>query len=198
MLTPDLLRAAFRDLHARRLHGFALLLALGDRDLASSAAATALDEAGKRIGELRHPERAAAWLRRRVLALTRDSPRRRGAPGESERRQVLRAIGVHQTAYAALAALRPEERALLVAERVEGLAPLDAASIVGVGGRRLARLRSRSWLRYTNAFRAAHAAADARSEGSARAGIGLDEGQATDAEGPISTRVQESAGSGWM
>ena len=29
--TADLIRAAFRDLHGARLHGFALLVTLGDR-----------------------------------------------------------------------------------------------------------------------------------------------------------------------
>src|ERR687895_367576 len=60
----EVVRAAFRELHGRRLHGFALLLTLGDRERAASLASDALAAGQLRVDELRHPERAAAWLRR--------------------------------------------------------------------------------------------------------------------------------------
>src|SRR6187431_2709085 len=64
---PDVLRAAFRELHGRRLHGFALLLTLGDRPGAARLASEALAAGAMRVDELRHPERAAAWLRHRLV-----------------------------------------------------------------------------------------------------------------------------------
>src|SRR5262245_49203152 len=67
------LRDAFRELHGRRLHGFALLLTLGDRAEAARLASDALDAGVARVDELRHPERAAAWLRRRVVDRARVS-----------------------------------------------------------------------------------------------------------------------------
>jgi hypothetical protein len=60
-------RAAFRDLHGSRLYGFALIVAMGERQWAAQAATQALAEGELRLPELRHPERAAAWLRRRVV-----------------------------------------------------------------------------------------------------------------------------------
>ncbi|MEA2650619.1 MAG: hypothetical protein QOI85_340, partial [Chloroflexota bacterium] len=71
--SPELVRAAFRDLHGTRLHGFALLVTLGDHARAARLAGEAIAAGTARTSELRHPERAAAWLRRRV---TRNAERR--------------------------------------------------------------------------------------------------------------------------
>ena len=75
---PELVRAAFRDLHGARLYGFALLVTLGDRGRAARLSATALAAGASRLADLRHPERAAAWLRARVLA---DAARTVRSPG---------------------------------------------------------------------------------------------------------------------
>ena len=71
------MRDAFRELHGSRLHGFAQLLVLGDRHAAAKLASDALADGAARVDELRHPERAAAWLRRRVVERARV---RRGDP----------------------------------------------------------------------------------------------------------------------
>ena len=124
----DLLRAAFRDLHAARLHGFALLVAVGDRARAAQAAATAAAAGADRAAELRHPERAAAWLRRRVMKeLRRSRPSRHLS--RAERRTALVEIG---------AASRPSPRSrrsrstagALVAGLVERFALTDIATIL--------------------------------------------------------------------
>jgi DNA-directed RNA polymerase specialized sigma24 family protein len=146
-----MLRAAFRDLHAARLHGFALLLTLGDRDLAARLAADAIAEGLGRAATLRHPERAAAWLRSRVVR----AARRRGAGRriqDHDREATLVPLGVDAAAFRALAALRVDERAALVAAEVERLAPLDLELILGSSGprarRRVADARERYVARY--------------------------------------------------
>jgi len=141
---PELVRAAFRDLHGTRLHGFALLVTLGDRARAARLAGEALAAGAARAAraaELRHPERAAAWLRRRV---TRNAERR-GRPTRAVRpagdgRPALEALGVDAAAFAGLSRLTTRERAALVADSVERLDRGDVATIVGVAGSRLDRL----------------------------------------------------------
>lgn len=126
----DLLRAAFRDLHAARLHGFALLVTLGDRTRAAQAASTAVAAGAQRAVELRHPERAAAWLRRRALMeLRRTRASRHLTPGE--RHTALVDIGASEPAIAALEELTLERRSALVAGIVERFALTDVATILG-------------------------------------------------------------------
>ena len=126
----DLLRAAFRDLHAERLHGFALLVTLGDRARAAQAAAVAMAVGAQRAGELRHPERAAAWLRWRTLReLRRTRPSRRLT--EVERHKALVELGAAEPAIAALRDLTLARRAALVAGIVERFALTDVATILG-------------------------------------------------------------------
>ena len=127
---PDLLRAAFRDLHGARLYGFALLVTLGDRTRAAQAASTAVAAGAQRAAELRHPERAAAWLRRRVLnELRRTQARRHMTP--AERHAPLVEIGAADAAIAALENLTQVRRAALVAGLVERFALTDVATILG-------------------------------------------------------------------
>ena len=59
----DARRAAFRDLHGPRLHGFALLLTLGDRRVRQHSPPRRWPPGPPGFAELSHPERAAAWLR---------------------------------------------------------------------------------------------------------------------------------------
>lgn len=126
------LQAAFRDLHGARLHGFALLVALGDRPAAANAAAEALAEGAQRLAELRHPERAAAWLRARATrALARSG--RRPVDVQADRRRTLAALGVTEAAFEGLAALTVRERAAFVADTVEHLDPIDVETIIGAG-----------------------------------------------------------------
>lgn len=118
-----LLRAAFRDVHGPSLHGFALLLTLGDRAEAARLASTVMAEGTRRAAHLRHPERAAAWLRHRMIRAYRD--RRRPGVTREERLMALGAIGVDEASYEALAALSLADRAALIAGEIEQLAPID-------------------------------------------------------------------------
>jgi DNA-directed RNA polymerase specialized sigma24 family protein len=130
-----ILRAAFRDAHGARLNGFALLVTLGDQALSASLAADALGEGTLQADVLRHPERAAAWLRARVLKSTPRRVSRRRAPTDEERMAALAAIGVDGLTYRTLASLTVEERAALVASSLEGFAALDMEEILGSGAR---------------------------------------------------------------
>lgn len=125
----DLLRAAFRDLHAARLHGFALLVTLGDRARAAQAAANTVAVGAGRASELRHPERAAAWLRRALLKELRRTPASRHLT-PAERHAALRDVGAAEPAIAALERLKPTRRAALVAGIVERFALTDVATIL--------------------------------------------------------------------
>ncbi len=143
-----LLRAAFREAHGARLHGFALLVTLGDRQLAAALAADALAAGTRHAAALRHPERAAAWMRRRIL---RSTPRstRRATPAEEDRRAALATLGVDAATYDVLAQFGVQQRAALVAGVVEGLSPLDLELVLGTSAtsvrRRLSEAR-RSFL----------------------------------------------------
>jgi DNA-directed RNA polymerase specialized sigma24 family protein len=139
----DLQRAAFRELHGPRLHGFALLITLGERVLAARIAGEALAAGGERVSELSHPERAAAWLRQRVLRRARRDLRR-AVGGGGHRRAALEELGVDAAAFAALAGLGVVERAALVASTIERLDTGDVATIIGQDGARLDRLMRRS------------------------------------------------------
>jgi hypothetical protein len=148
-----MLQAAFRDLHGARLHGFALLVSLGDRRPAASAASEALADASQRLAELRHPERAAAWLRARVSR----SLSRRGRPAEEERdrRETLRELGVTDATFVGLAVLSPRERAAFVAATIERLEPIDVEEVAGRDPAGTARLVDRARRRYLGAALAA-------------------------------------------
>jgi DNA-directed RNA polymerase specialized sigma24 family protein len=144
--TAEVMRAAFRELHGRRLHGFALLLTLGDRPAAARLASEALAAGAMRVEELRHPERAAAWLRRRVVG------RARVARGGRVDAPVLLDLGVDEPLVAAFASLDRLERAALIASTVERLDRRDVASIVGRGGSSLDRLLRRARARLMRAY----------------------------------------------
>jgi DNA-directed RNA polymerase specialized sigma24 family protein len=130
MREADLLRAAFREVHGAGLHGFALLLTLGDRSRAAAIAASALADGTARVGELRHPERAAAWLRSRVLRAVRHSAESR-LHSRGERRSVLLELGVPEPAIATLEGLTMDDRAAIVASSVERFSLTDVATILG-------------------------------------------------------------------
>jgi DNA-directed RNA polymerase specialized sigma24 family protein len=142
----DVVRAAFRELHGRRLHGFALLLTLGDAAAAARLASEVLATGATRVGELRHPERAAAWLRRRVVDRARVS--RQAA---IEDRAVLE-LGADAALLTALGSLDRHERAALIASHVERLDRRDVGWIVRRDGRALDRLLRRARERYLNAY----------------------------------------------
>lgn len=150
-IPSEMIRAAFHELHGSRLHGFALLLTLGDRPAAARLAADALADGSARTPELSHPERAAAWLRARVLDRYR-APRRDRGPAPSDRVQAVAELGVTEAVLSGLAALDARERAALIAGTLERLDPRDVATIVRRDGRRLERLLVRARRRYLLAF----------------------------------------------
>lgn len=139
--SSEALRHALRELHARSLHGFALLLTLGDRRRALALTAGALAAADAHAAELRHPERAAAWLRSRVTAA---AGRRESRIGAVSRLGVLDPLGVTAPVLAGLAALGLLERAALIGSMIERLDDRDVATIVGRSGRRLDTLLRRA------------------------------------------------------
>jgi DNA-directed RNA polymerase specialized sigma24 family protein len=122
---------AFRDLHGSGLHGFAMLVMLGEPD-AERVAGEALGAGAMEAASLRHPERAAAWLRARALRGMRQGFVRRSTPTEV-RRLTLAELGVDASVYEALAALSIESRAALVASTIERFEPIDIETILGVG-----------------------------------------------------------------
>lgn len=143
--SPEALQHALRQLHAPSLHGFALLLTLGDRRRSLALTADALAAAGARVTELRHPERAAAWLRARVTAAAGRGDSRLDADA---RLDALAPLGVTDSVLAGLAALRVLERSALISSEVERLADRDVATIVGRDGDRLDGLLRRARERF--------------------------------------------------
>ena len=141
-------RAAFHELHGRSLHGFALLLTLGDLARAARLAGTALSEGMARVDELRHPERAAAWLRARVVraAGSRRSSHARVSP------VALGGLGADASVTAGLAALELLERAAFIAALIESLDQRDVAVVVGRDGARLRSLLMSARRRYLAAY----------------------------------------------
>lgn len=128
-------------------------MALGDRAAAASAAGEAIATAMPRLADLRHPERAAAWLR--SAALRSLSAGRQREP-EPARRETLRALGVTDAAFDGLAGMDLRERAAFVAADVERLDPIDVEAIMRVGAGTARRLVDRGRRRYLAAA-AAHA-----------------------------------------
>jgi DNA-directed RNA polymerase specialized sigma24 family protein len=148
---------AFVQLHGRRLHGFALLLTLGDLSVATDAADEALQAGAVRAStELAHPERAAGWLRRRVLRRVRGRiGRHRGT--DLRRAPALEPLGVDRVALTALKRLDVRERAAFVTSTIERLAPLDVGAVVSAEGTALERIVRRA---RRKAIRSAAAAVD--------------------------------------
>lgn len=141
---PDPVRTAFRDLHGRRLYGFALLVTAGDRRRAAAASAAALRDAGGRIDELRHPERGAAWLRTHVLRSIRGG---RPAP-PAEAAAALRDLGVEEHTRVGLGALDRTARAVLVLADIERMDHRDVAAVIGRPGPTVERILQRARLRF--------------------------------------------------
>ena len=120
------LQEASSDANAARLHGFALLLTVGDEPRAAAAAIAAL-EAGAERAESQDADQAAAWLRREVIGeLRRTWPTPYLAPGE--RHAVLSRMGVAEPLISALEEMSAEQRAALVVSSIEGMAMADVAT----------------------------------------------------------------------
>lgn len=149
----EVVRAAFHDLHGRRLHGFGLLLTLGDRAAAADLVGEALAAGVERAARLRHPERAAAWLRAHIVRnASRRGVARNRVRGE---RTILTDLGADAPVVAGLAALDPRERASIIASAIERLDARDVATVVDREGRALEKLQLRARARYATAYEAA-------------------------------------------
>jgi DNA-directed RNA polymerase specialized sigma24 family protein len=125
------LHDAFVELHGDRLFGFSLLVTLGDATLAGTLTAQALSKGVARMEQLRHPERAAAWLRANVTHAAKGRAWGHQRPSEIERRDALRPLGVDPAVYDALASLDVRARAAVTATAVEGFTTGDVHEIVG-------------------------------------------------------------------
>lgn len=148
----DWLRAAFLELHGRSLHGFALLLTLGDLERAAALSGRALGAGISRVHELRHPERAAAWLRAHVL---RAAGRPRGSGTSRPRPGAMNGLGANAAVAAGLSRLPLRERAALIATSIEQLDERDVAVIVRRDGARLRHLLATARRRYLAGYLAA-------------------------------------------
>lgn len=148
--------ADFIELHGDRLLGFAMLVTLGDAHLAGKLSAQALRDGVDGLDQLRHPVRAAAWLRSRVTKAAGRPAWGHQRPGETERRDALRPLGIDAPTYDALGSLSPRSRAAVVATAVEGFAPADVFEIVGSDERVRSARRA-----YLTAYAAASQARDA-------------------------------------
>lgn len=152
----DPLGLAFRELHGRTLHGFSLLLTLGDRSRAARLAADSLAAAEPHVDELRHPERAAAWLRAYVV-------RRLGRDTQldlDDRLDALAGLGVDARVLAGLAALDRHERAAIIVAWVERLGRRDVATVVARDGDGLETLLRRARRRYLSGYAATRVSAE--------------------------------------
>lgn len=154
---------ALRDVHERRLHGFALLVTLGNRTVAADLTRAALRDAEEKLDELGHPERAAVWLRRHVL---RHAPKRTESGGRGPFRRSRPAphepggiteIGADDVLVEALARLDLQARAALILQDVERLREVDVADALGTDLRALERLLRDARTKYSQAYTAAAA-----------------------------------------
>jgi hypothetical protein len=144
----DWVRAAFHELHGRSLHGFALLLTLGDQRRAARWSGMAIASGMARVDELRHPERAAAWLRARVVRVAR----KRASPRPDPSPVALEGLGASPAVVAGLRALDLTERAAFIGAFIEHLDQRDVAVIVGRDGGRLHDLLTSARRRYLEAY----------------------------------------------
>jgi hypothetical protein len=132
--------AALRDQYGAELHGFTLLLTLGDQPAAARLTADALRAGALGAVQLRHAGRVAAWLRQFVLREVSQPILRIAATAPPGGRAGLHTLRVDASAFAALSALSIRERAAIVATTIERLEPRDVATIVGLDGARLERM----------------------------------------------------------
>lgn len=139
-------------MHGRRLHGFAILITLGDELAAERATGRALAAAVRQATEPGQPERMAAWLRARTLRDLSRWQRRKSIP-TLVRRDVLASLGVDDVTFQALAAMSVRARAALVASAVERFALTDIETIMSsspTGARRAVADARARYLRVAN------------------------------------------------
>lgn len=107
-----------------------MLVTLGDSELAERVAGFALAAGAAQAAALRHPERAAAWLRARMLRTLKEQGRFRRSAAADDRRATLAPLGVGGAVYRGLASLDLNARAALVASSIERFDPIDVETIL--------------------------------------------------------------------
>lgn len=152
------LAEAFRSVHGPRLHGFAILVSLGAPGLATRVAGAALSAGAGQADTLRHPERAAAWLRARLLRDLHQGGVRDESTPTVMRKSALAPMGVDDAVYEGLAVLGLEGRAALVASAVERFEEIDIATILGSSPAAARKVIARARDRYLKTVEAQPAA----------------------------------------
>lgn len=152
MRDDELLRAAFVELHGSRLHGFALIVSLGDARRAEQAVGDALAVGSLHAADLRHPERAAAWLRARALGRLRHDRLLRSSVPPATRRAALARLRVEEATFNGLASLSHVDRAAVAATIMERFEAMDVETILGTSPSRTRRLVARASRRYLAAM----------------------------------------------
>jgi hypothetical protein len=142
---------AFREVHGARLYGFALLVSLGEAGLSERVSGEALEAGAAQASAMRHPERAAAWLRARALRGLHQGVGRGVATPLATRREALAALGVDEAVYDGLAVLGLEARAALVASAVERFESIDTETILGASPAATRKVIARARDRYLQA-----------------------------------------------
>ena len=136
------------------LHGFALILTIGDRSQSASVAARALADAA--VDAEVDPSRVTTWLRARVLRDVRRLPRDARVSSD-DRFAALHKLGVERSTTEALAGLSLDERASLIAASVERHELSAVATIIGKSPGEARRILRAARARYRDAALAAQA-----------------------------------------
>ncbi len=114
-------------------------------------ASEALAAGAAQADALRHPERAAAWLRARVLRALQHGVSRDESMPAPERQRALARLGVDAAAYEGLAALSPTGRAAVVASAIERFESIDIETILGATPTAARRVLAQARARYLEA-----------------------------------------------
>jgi DNA-directed RNA polymerase specialized sigma24 family protein len=114
-----------------------------------------LEEGARRAAELRHPERAAAWLRAQLLRRLGRVSSPQSVRSDEERHAALRQLGAADPLFDGLAALPMRERAALVASAIERFDAADVETILGLRPGASPRLVGRAREHYLAAVAAA-------------------------------------------
>ncbi len=126
-------------------------MTLGDTHAAEVAAGSALTAGAEQADALRHPERAAAWLRARVVRGLRQGSLNTSIL-DAVRRKALAGLGVGEEVFLGLAPLRVELRAALVASAIERFEAIDIETILGAGPAAARRKVARARRQYLQAL----------------------------------------------
>jgi DNA-directed RNA polymerase specialized sigma24 family protein len=124
------------------------MLLLGNGQRAAGLAAASLARGSERVTELRHPERAAAWLRADLLRHVGRVPQ--ALPPALD--PVLAALGATPAIMQALATLDLRQRAVIIAMDIEHLDLRDVERIVGRRPAATARLLAQARARFAASF----------------------------------------------